>query len=79
MNFGAQVTRYPDLKSIRFQAGLELKGLHTILWALSGMVRLKLLPSLQPMAPYLLRISRLFDLFGNDDSGFYMTLRGIEG
>jgi saccharopine dehydrogenase-like NADP-dependent oxidoreductase len=69
--------RYPDLKSIRFQAGLELKGLHITLWALSGLVKLKLLPSLQPMAPYLLKISRLFDPFGNDNSGFYMTLSGI--
>jgi saccharopine dehydrogenase-like NADP-dependent oxidoreductase len=76
-DLGIFPARYPSLKSIRFQAGLELKGLHLILWALSGLVKLKLLPSLQPVAPYLLKISRVFDSFGHDDSGFYMTLRGI--
>jgi hypothetical protein len=69
-------SRYPDLTSIRFQAGLELKGLHLILWGLSGLVKVKLFPSLASMAPYLLKISRLFDPLGNDDSGFYMTLSG---
>jgi saccharopine dehydrogenase-like NADP-dependent oxidoreductase len=69
-------SRYPDLKTIRFQAGLELKILHLVLWAMSGLARLKLLPSIQPIAPWLLKISRLFDPLGHDDSGFYMTLKG---
>lgn len=69
--------RYPHLKTIRFHAGLELKILHELLWLFSGVVRWKLLPSLQPLAPYLLKISRLFDVFGTDDSGFYMEMRGV--
>jgi len=68
--------RYPTLKTIRFQAGLELKLLHLILAALSNLVRIKLIPSLQPLAPLLLGISRIFDFFGKDDSGFYMEMTG---
>ncbi len=68
--------RYPELKTIRFHAGLELKILHLGVWALSWLVRLHLLPSLQNAAPALLKISRLFDPFGKDDSGFYMHFFG---
>jgi saccharopine dehydrogenase-like NADP-dependent oxidoreductase len=68
--------RYPTLKTIRFRAGLELKVLHLILIGLSWLVRIKLLPSLQPLAKPLLKTSFLFDPFGNDSSGFYMTLSG---
>ena len=68
--------RYPDLKTIRFSAGLELKIIHFGLWFLSGLVRIRLLPSLQGAAPILLKISRIFDPFGKDDSGFYMHFYG---
>ena len=70
--------RYPSLKTIRFQAGLELKSLHLPLCLFSWMVRLHLLPSLQRFAPTLLRISHLFDSMGKDDSGFYMRMTGID-
>jgi len=69
--------RYPTLENIRFQAGLELRFLHYILWVFSGVVKLKLFPPLNIFAPYLLKISRLFDSIGKDDSGFYMRLIGI--
>lgn len=68
--------RYPSLRDIRFQAGLELKLVHTVLFMLAGCVRIGLLTSLQPLAPAMLKISRLLDPFGTDASGFYMTLRG---
>lgn len=70
--------RYPELKTIRFQAGLELKILHLGLWFLSWLTRLRILPTLQGSAPHLLKISRLFDMFGKDDSGFYMKLTGAD-
>lgn len=70
--------RYPSLKTIRFQAGLELKLLHLILWMLSGLARFKLFPPLQPLASTLLKISYFFDPIGKDDSGFYMKLKGID-
>lgn len=68
--------RYPDLQTIRFRAGLELKLLHLILVSLSVLVRLKLLPSIQPLSKLLLQASFLFDPIGKDDSGFYMLLSG---
>jgi len=69
-------SRYPSLKTIRFQAGLELKALHLILVMLSWLVKIRVLKSLQPLAPFLLKMSFLFDPFGKDDSGFYMRLSG---
>lgn len=68
--------RYPSLQDVRFQAGLELKPVHLVLFGLSWCVRLGVLRSLQPLAPTLLRISRLLDPFGSDSSGFYMQLAG---
>jgi len=68
--------RYPDLKTIRFEAGLELKIIHFGLWFLSWLARIGLLSSLQGSAPILLKISRIFDPFGKDDSGFYMHFLG---
>lgn len=68
--------RYPDLKTIRFQAGIELTVLHLGLWLLSWLVRLRMLPTLDGSAPQLLKISRLFDPFGRDNSGFYMKFSG---
>lgn len=69
---------YPTLRTIHFQAGLELKPLHLVLWFLSYLVRYKLFPPLRPLAPYFLKISHLFDPFGHDDSGFYMKLSGAD-
>ncbi|MCF6264083.1 MAG: saccharopine dehydrogenase NADP-binding domain-containing protein [Xanthomonadales bacterium] len=68
--------RYPSLKTIRFQAGLELKALHLVLVMLSWLVKIRVLKSLQPLAPFLLKMSFLFDPFGKDNSGFYMRLSG---
>ncbi|MCP5347257.1 MAG: saccharopine dehydrogenase NADP-binding domain-containing protein [Gammaproteobacteria bacterium] len=70
--------RYPELKTIRFEAGLELKALHIGLWLLSWLVRLRLIPSLQGSASHLLKISRIFDYLGKDDSGFYMHFYGAD-
>jgi hypothetical protein len=68
--------RYPGLKSVRFQAGLELSLLQLGLWSLSWLVRWRLLGSLQPGAAMLLRTSHWFDRWGSADSGFYMRLSG---
>ena len=69
--------RYPSLKSLRFYAGLELSVLHWGLWALTWLVRLKLVRSLEHAAPFMLKSSFLFDRCGSDCSGFYMHLTGL--
>lgn len=70
--------RYPDLQTIRFRAGLELKPLHLLLVAFSWLVRVGILPSLQPLAKPMLKTSFLFDAMGTEDSGFYMELSGTD-
>jgi len=68
--------RFPTLRTIRFRGGLELPLLHAALWALTWFVRAGIIPNLRVAAPLLLRVSRLFDVFGTDDSGFYMGMNG---
>ncbi|STX39873.1 saccharopine dehydrogenase family protein [Legionella feeleii] len=70
--------RYPRLKTIRFQASLELRTLHLILFFMSWLVRLNLFPSLDKSAGALLKISHCFNAFGHDNTGFYMKLSGLD-
>ena len=69
--------RYPGLRDLRFVAGHEIKLLHLGTWLLSWIVRLRLVRSLAPHAPALLRASFLFDALGRQRSGFHMFLRGV--
>ena len=68
--------RYPELKSIRFYAGLEIPFIHITLWALSWLVRIGVIRNLEKAAPLLLRTSFLFDWLGTPNSAFHMTLSG---
>lgn len=68
--------RYPEVKTIRFYAGLEIPFIHITLWMLSWLVRIGLIRNLQKAAPLLLRISYLFDWLGSANSAFYMVLSG---
>ena len=43
---------------------------------MTWLVRAGIILNLRGAAPLLLQISRLFDVFGTDDSGFYMDMRG---
>ena len=69
-------SRYPELKTIRFYAGLELPFIHVTLWALSWLVRVGLIKNLEPSASFLLKLSFLFDWLGSSNSAFHMTLSG---
>lgn len=69
-------SRYPELKTVRFYAGLELPFIHITLWFLSWLVRIGLIKNLDPVAPLLLKLSFMFDWLGTANSGFYMTLSG---
>ncbi len=68
--------RYPTLKTVRFYAGLEIGFIHITLWMLSWLVRFGLIRRMEKMAPWLLRLSFLFDGLGSSNSGFHMTLSG---
>ena len=67
---------YPELKTVRFYAGLELPFVHITLWVLSWLVRFGLVKSLEPSASFLLKLSFLFDRLGSENSGFHMDLTG---
>jgi hypothetical protein len=69
--------RYPEVRSIRFAAGHELKILHAGTWVLGWLVRLGLVRSLDAHAPRLLKLAFLFDRFGSSRSGFHMFLAGV--
>ena len=71
--------RYPELKTIRFYAGLEIPFIHLTLWTLSWLVRIGLIRKLERAAPLLLKISYLFDWLGTANSGFHMALSGKGG
>lgn len=70
--------RYPTLETIKFRAGLEVPLLHMGLWFLSGLVRVGLVKSLAPLAGFLLKASRLFDVFGTGNSAFHMQMSGVD-
>lgn len=67
---------YPELKTIRFYAGLEIPFIHVTLWALSWLVRIDLIGNLEKAAPLMLKISHLFDWLGSANSAFHMELSG---
>ena len=69
--------RYKDLDTIRFRAGLEIPVIHLSLWAMTWLVRLHLIKSLEPLAAALLKSSRLFDWIGSDNSAFHMEMTGV--
>ncbi len=69
--------RYPSLRWQRFAAGHEVKLLHLGTWALSWLVRARLIGSLADYAEPLLRAAFLFDRFGSGRSGFHMILSGV--
>ena len=69
-------TRYPELRTMRFGAGHEIKLLHLGTWLLSWLVRLNVLAPLDRFAAGLLKLSFLLDPLGSDESGFHMYLRG---
>ena len=69
--------RYPDLRHLRFYAGLELPFIHLTLWAISWLVRVGIIRKLEEAAPVLLKTSFLFDWLGTENSAFHMDLTGM--
>lgn len=70
--------RWPELRRVRFCAGHEVALLHFGTWAMAWLVRLRLMPRLDKIAPFLLRVSRLFDPLGDGKSGLHMIIAGVD-
>lgn len=68
--------RYPDVQTVRFQAGIEIPLVHLILWGMSWFVRFGLINNLAPIAHALIMLSRPFDMIGSANSGFFMEMLG---
>ncbi|MBU0800385.1 MAG: saccharopine dehydrogenase NADP-binding domain-containing protein [Alphaproteobacteria bacterium] len=80
-DLGLFPARYPGLHTVRFRAGLEVPLLHLGLWALSWLVRIKLVRNLSSLAPALYKAAPYFNFLGSDRSAFHMEMcgRGKDG
>ena len=67
---------YPDLKTVRFQAGLELSPLHLGLWILSWLSRMGWIRRLVSYGKPLIKMSEWFMRWGSDQGGMFVELRG---
>ena len=68
---------YPEVKTVSFQAGLELPILHHAMTLMAWLVRLKLIPSWAPLTNMITRISEYFIRFGTDIGGMMVEINGI--
>ncbi|TQV72120.1 saccharopine dehydrogenase [Aliikangiella marina] len=69
---------YPQVETVRFQAGLELGILHIGLWVLSWLRRINLIKNLSRYAHQLLQMSYWFYRWGSDVGGMYLNLKGLD-
>jgi len=67
---------YPNLKTQRFYAGLELSILHLGLWALSWLVRVGLISNLARFTKPIIWLSKQFLKCGSQNGGMLMILSG---
>jgi len=71
--------RFPAVRNAVFRAGVELPILHLGLWALSFLVRLRLMTNLTPLAEPLYDIAAFFRRFGSDCGGMIVAVTGVYG
>lgn len=70
--------RYPGLRTLDFRAGLELRRMHFGLWLASWAVRLRLLPSLVPLAKPLFAMSEWWQESGSDTGFMQVSMHGLD-
>lgn len=68
--------RYPNIKTIRFYAGIEIPFIHVSLWLMTWLVRIKMISNLADYAYAFLKSSYWFDFLGTDKSAFFMDMKG---
>jgi saccharopine dehydrogenase-like NADP-dependent oxidoreductase len=76
-DFDLFTSHIPGIRSVRFQAGLEVALFHLGLWASSWLVRGGLVRSLAPLAPHLLAVKRRLRGFGSDCGGMTVEIGGL--
>jgi saccharopine dehydrogenase-like NADP-dependent oxidoreductase len=70
-------TRYPNVRSVSFQAGLGLQVMHLSLWLLARLRRTGLLPPLQRFSSLLHGSGVRLERFGDGCSGMFVRMRGV--
>lgn len=70
------VARYPDVRSVRFRAALELSLLQRALAVIAALRQWHVPVPMGALAPLFSRAARLFDGFGGDLGGMYVALHG---
>jgi len=68
--------RYPSLRTVRFQAGLEVGLVHLGLWGLSWLVRAGAIGRPDRFAAPLLAVKRHLSFLGSDRGGMFVVLEG---
>ena len=71
--------RYPALRTMRFDAALEITLLQMGLWMLAALARWGPVRDWGAQAPLFLRMARAFDWMGSDVGGMHVEMRGIGG
>ncbi|HWU78126.1 MAG TPA: saccharopine dehydrogenase NADP-binding domain-containing protein [Rhodanobacter sp.] len=71
-------TRYPEVRTVLFRAGLELPLLQGGTWCAAWLVRLGLIRHLAACAPALRRFSECFIRWGTDVGGMVVELGGTD-
>ena len=69
---------YPDLRSVKFLAGLELSVMHLGLWFLSWFSTMGIVKDWSRYSKAITVMSTWFEKFGTDVGGMYMLLQGID-
>lgn len=67
----------PGVRTVRFQAGLEVSLFHLGLWAASWLVRGGIVRSLAPLASSLLAVKRRLHRLGSDAGGMTVEIGGL--
>jgi hypothetical protein len=71
--------RYPGVRTVTFDAALELWPLQWGMWLMAVASRVGLVRDWSPHAGWLQRLAALFDRFGSDLGGMQVRLRGPGG
>jgi len=69
--------RYPNVRTVSFQAGFAGDFGHWVIWSLAGLVRAGFMPSLTPLAAPLNRASRWVEPLLSDAGGMFVRLDGV--
>ena len=68
--------RYAPVRTVRFQAGLELSLLHNTMFAMAVLARMKVIRNWSRYTRTIFRLSKLFASFGTDIGGMIVRLSG---